>query len=142
MCLTDSIQSLLCCKTAKPCTVLVCWFLWCFCPCAFVHVLKEHLDAVGHVQASLFSVNLLAWSCFQLQRFLLMMMLDRYVDNAAMQLLRNPREFDTMVTSNLFGDILSDEASMLTGSLGMLPSASISDDSPGIFEPVIPLHRI
>ena len=60
----------------------------------------------------------------------------RYVDNAAMQLLRNPREFDTMVTSNLFGDILSDEASMLTGSLGMLPSASISTDMPGIFEPV------
>ena len=60
----------------------------------------------------------------------------RYVDNAAMQLLRNPREFDTMVTSNLFGDILSDEASMLTGSLGMLPSASISNDMPGIFEPV------
>ncbi|KAK9803450.1 hypothetical protein WJX73_002509 [Symbiochloris irregularis] len=59
-----------------------------------------------------------------------------YVDNAAMQLLRNPREFDTMVTSNLFGDILSDEASMLTGSLGMLPSASISNDMPGIFEPV------
>lgn len=53
-----------------------------------------------------------------------------------MQLLRNPREFDTMVTSNLFGDILSDEASMLTGSLGMLPSASISNDMPGIFEPV------
>ena len=62
----------------------------------------------------------------------------RYVDNAAMQLLRNPREFDTMVTSNLFGDILSDEASMLTGSLGMLPSASISNDLPGIFEPVSP----
>ena len=53
-----------------------------------------------------------------------------------MQLVRNPREFDTVVTSNLFGDILSDEASMLTGSLGMLPSASISDSMPGIFEPV------
>lgn len=53
-----------------------------------------------------------------------------------MQLIRNPREFDTVVTSNLFGDILSDQASMLTGSLGMLPSASISDDMPGIFEPV------
>ena len=53
-----------------------------------------------------------------------------------MQLLRNPRDFDTMVTSNLFGDILSDEASMLTGSLGMLPSASISTDMPGIYEPV------
>ncbi|KAL6782464.1 LEU3 [Auxenochlorella protothecoides x Auxenochlorella symbiontica] len=59
-----------------------------------------------------------------------------YVDNAAMQLIRNPRSFDTLVTSNLFGDILSDEAAMLTGSLGMLPSASISNDGPGVFEPV------
>lgn len=62
--------------------------------------------------------------------------LARYVDNAAMQLIRNPRSFDTLVTSNLFGDILSDEAAMLTGSLGMLPSASISNDGPGVFEPV------
>ena len=53
-----------------------------------------------------------------------------------MQLLRNPREFDTIVTGNIFGDILSDEASMLTGSLGMLPSASISNSMPGIYEPV------
>ena len=53
-----------------------------------------------------------------------------------MQLLRNPREFDTIVTGNIFGDILSDEASMLTGSLGMLPSASISGSMPGIYEPV------
>ncbi len=53
-----------------------------------------------------------------------------------MQLLRNPKVFDTIVTGNIFGDILSDEASMLTGSLGMLPSASISNDGPGIFEPV------
>ena len=60
----------------------------------------------------------------------------RYIDNAAMQLLRNPKVFDTIVTGNIFGDILSDEASMLTGSLGMLPSASISNDGPGIFEPV------
>lgn len=60
----------------------------------------------------------------------------RYVDNAAMSLLRNPKAFDTIVTGNLFGDILSDEASMLTGSLGMLPSASISTDGPGIYEPV------
>ncbi|KAA6429361.1 MAG: 3-isopropylmalate dehydrogenase [Trebouxia sp. A1-2] len=59
-----------------------------------------------------------------------------YIDNAAMQLLRNPKVFDTIVTGNIFGDILSDEASMLTGSLGMLPSASISNDGPGIFEPV------
>lgn len=53
-----------------------------------------------------------------------------------MQLLRNPKVFDTIVTGNIFGDILSDEASMLTGSLGMLPSASISIGGPGIFEPV------
>jgi len=60
----------------------------------------------------------------------------RYVDNAAMQLIRNPKAFDTIVTGNIFGDILSDEASMLTGSLGMLPSASISDKGPGVYEPV------
>eukprot|EP00882_Tetradesmus_deserticola_P012692 GHRQ01013451.1.p1 GENE.GHRQ01013451.1~~GHRQ01013451.1.p1 ORF type:complete len:342 (+),score=160.43 GHRQ01013451.1:156-1181(+) len=59
-----------------------------------------------------------------------------YIDNAAMQLLRNPKFFDVVVTGNIFGDILSDEASMLAGSLGMLPSASISGDGPGIFEPV------
>eukprot|EP00879_Flechtneria_rotunda_P027507 GHRR01029472.1.p1 GENE.GHRR01029472.1~~GHRR01029472.1.p1 ORF type:complete len:139 (+),score=61.04 GHRR01029472.1:269-685(+) len=59
-----------------------------------------------------------------------------YIDNAAMQLLRNPKYFDVVVTGNIFGDILSDEASMLAGSLGMLPSASISNSGPGIFEPV------
>jgi 3-isopropylmalate dehydrogenase len=59
-----------------------------------------------------------------------------YIDNAAMQMIRNPKSFDTIVTGNIFGDILSDEASMLTGSLGMLPSASISDDGPGVYEPV------
>ncbi len=58
-----------------------------------------------------------------------------YVDNAAMQLIRNPRQFDVIVTGNLFGDILSDEASMLTGSLGMLPSASVGGKI-GLFEPV------
>jgi 3-isopropylmalate dehydrogenase len=58
------------------------------------------------------------------------------VDNAAMQLVSRPAEFDTIVTENLFGDILSDEAAMLTGSLGMLPSASIGGDGPGLFEPV------
>ncbi|MFC0557840.1 3-isopropylmalate dehydrogenase [Halalkalibacter alkalisediminis] len=58
------------------------------------------------------------------------------VDNAAMQLIRNPRQFDVMVTENMFGDILSDEASMITGSLGMLPSASMSQDGPGLFEPI------
>lgn len=60
-----------------------------------------------------------------------------YVDNAAMQLVRNPKQFDVMVTTNMFGDILSDCASMLTGSLGMLPSASLSHPGrPGLYEPV------
>lgn len=59
-----------------------------------------------------------------------------YVDNAAMQLVRNPGQFDVILTENLFGDILSDEASMLTGSLGMLPSASMGADGAGIFEPI------
>ena len=59
-----------------------------------------------------------------------------YVDNAAMQLIRNPKQFDVIVTENMFGDILSDEASMLTGSLGMLPSASLGDKNPGIYEPI------
>ena len=58
------------------------------------------------------------------------------VDNAAMQLVSRPANFDVIVTENLFGDILSDEAAMLTGSLGMLPSASIGGDGPGLFEPV------
>ncbi|NET85457.1 MAG: 3-isopropylmalate dehydrogenase [Moorea sp. SIO1F2] len=59
-----------------------------------------------------------------------------YVDNAAMQLVRAPKQFDTIVTGNMFGDILSDAAAMLTGSIGMLPSASLSESSPGVFEPV------
>lgn len=59
-----------------------------------------------------------------------------YVDNAAMQLLRWPKQFDTIVTGNLFGDILSDAAAMLTGSIGMLPSASLGAEGPGVFEPV------
>ena len=59
-----------------------------------------------------------------------------YVDNAAMQLIRNPKQFDVMVTGNLFGDILSDEASMLTGSIGMLPSAALDDKSKGLYEPI------
>ena len=57
------------------------------------------------------------------------------VDNAAMQLVRNPKQFDVMVTGNMFGDILSDEASMLTGSIGMLPSASLDENSKGLYEP-------
>ncbi|HEV2997563.1 MAG TPA: 3-isopropylmalate dehydrogenase [Solirubrobacteraceae bacterium] len=58
------------------------------------------------------------------------------VDNAAMQLISNPSHFDVILTENMFGDILSDEAAMLTGSIGMLPSASLSGDGPGLFEPV------
>jgi len=59
-----------------------------------------------------------------------------YVDNAAMQLVRNPKQFDVIVTGNIFGDILSDEASMLAGSIGMLPSASLDADSKGLYEPI------
>jgi 3-isopropylmalate dehydrogenase len=59
-----------------------------------------------------------------------------YVDNAAMQLVRTPKQFDVMVTTNMFGDILSDLASMLTGSIGMLPSASLDKDSKGMYEPI------
>ena len=59
-----------------------------------------------------------------------------YVDNAAMQLVRNPKQFDVIVTGNLFGDILSDEASMLAGSIGMLPSASLDDRGKGLYEPI------
>lgn len=59
-----------------------------------------------------------------------------YVDNAAMQLIRNPKQFDVMITTNLFGDILSDEASMLTGSIGMLASASLGKGTLGMYEPI------
>jgi 3-isopropylmalate dehydrogenase len=59
-----------------------------------------------------------------------------YVDNAAMQLVRNPKQFDVILTGNLFGDILSDQASMLTGSIGMLPSASLDERNKGLFEPI------
>lgn len=58
------------------------------------------------------------------------------VDNAAMQLVRNPKQFDVLVTGNMFGDILSDEASMLTGSIGMLPSASLDSNNKGLYEPI------
>ena len=59
-----------------------------------------------------------------------------YIDNACMQLVRAPKQFDVIVTTNLFGDILSDAASMLTGSIGMLPSASLDQNSKGMYEPV------
>lgn len=61
---------------------------------------------------------------------------DMLVDNCAMQLVRNPARFDVVVTSNMFGDILSDEASMITGSIGMLPSASLGDGTLGLYEPI------
>jgi 3-isopropylmalate dehydrogenase len=59
-----------------------------------------------------------------------------YVDNAAMQLVRAPKQFDVILTGNMFGDILSDEASMLTGSIGMLPSASLDANNKGLYEPI------
>ena len=58
-----------------------------------------------------------------------------YVDNAAMQLVRAPKAFDVIVTGNMFGDILSDQAAMLTGSIGMLPSASLNAENKGLYEP-------
>ena len=61
---------------------------------------------------------------------------DVLVDNCAMQLVRDPSQFDVVVTENMFGDILSDEASMITGSIGLLPSASIGDTAPGLYEPI------
>ena len=61
---------------------------------------------------------------------------DYLVDNCAMQLIRNPQQFDVIVTENMFGDILSDEASMLTGSIGMMPSASLAAEGPGMYEPI------
>jgi 3-isopropylmalate dehydrogenase len=61
---------------------------------------------------------------------------DMLVDNAAMQLVRNPSQFDVIVTSNMFGDILSDEASQITGSIGMLPSASLGNTARGLYEPI------
>ena len=61
---------------------------------------------------------------------------DILVDNTAMQLIKNPGQFDVLVTENMFGDILSDEASMLTGSIGMMPSASLSSGTCGMYEPI------
>ena len=61
---------------------------------------------------------------------------DMLVDNAAMQLVRNPKQFDVVVTSNMFGDILTDEASQITGSIGLLPSASLGATKRGLYEPI------
>jgi 3-isopropylmalate dehydrogenase len=63
-------------------------------------------------------------------------LIDMLVDNAAMQLIRNPAQFDVIVTSNMFGDILSDEASQLTGSIGLLPSSSLGSSTQGLYEPI------
>ena len=59
-----------------------------------------------------------------------------YIDNATMQIIREPKQFDVILTGNMFGDILSDAASMLTGSIGMLPSASLNLERKGLYEPV------
>ena len=59
-----------------------------------------------------------------------------YVDNAAMQIVRDPSQFDVIVTENLFGDILSDEASQVTGSIGMIPSSSMGEGTRGLYEPI------
>ena len=59
-----------------------------------------------------------------------------YVDNAAMQIVRDPSQFDVIVTENLFGDILSDEASQITGSIGMIPSSSMAEGTRGLYEPI------
>ena len=63
-------------------------------------------------------------------------LLHMYVDNAAMQIVRDPSQFDVIVTENLFGDILSDEASQITGSIGMIPSSSMGEGSRGLYEPI------
>ena len=61
---------------------------------------------------------------------------DMLVDNCAMQIVKNPAQFDVIVTENMFGDILSDEASMITGSIGMIPSSSLGDGTRGLYEPI------
>ena len=63
-------------------------------------------------------------------------LLHMYVDNAAMQIVRDPSQFDVLVTENLFGDILSDEASQITGSIGMIPSSSMGEGTRGLYEPI------
>ena len=65
-----------------------------------------------------------------------------YVDNAAMQLTLRPSQFDVMLTSNMFGDILTDEASVLAGSMGLLPSASLGNGGPGLYEPIHPVRKL
>ena len=61
---------------------------------------------------------------------------EMFVDNCAMQIVKNPAQFDVIVTENMFGDILSDEASMITGSIGMIPSSSLGDGTRGLYEPI------
>ena len=104
--------------------------------------MQRHADAGGEV-CSVDKTNVLETS--QLWRDIVTEVAAEYpavaishmlVDNAAMQLVRAPRQFDVIVTGNMFGDILSDEASALTGSIGMLPSASLDERSKGMYEPI------
>lgn len=103
-------------------------------------------QAAGKRQGKLCSVDKMnVLECTQLWRDVVTEVAQAYpqvtlshmlVDNAAMQLVRNPKQFDVIVTGNMFGDILSDEASMLTGSIGMLPSASLDEHGKGLYEPI------
>lgn len=103
-------------------------------------------QAAGKRQGKLCSIDKMnVLECTQLWRDVVTEVANEYpqvtlshmlVDNAAMQLVRNPKQFDVIVTGNMFGDILSDEASMLTGSIGMLPSASLDSNNKGLYEPI------
>ncbi len=103
-------------------------------------------QAAGKRQGKLCSIDKMnVLECTQLWRDVVIEVAKEYpqvtlshmlVDNAAMQLVRNPKQFDVIVTGNMFGDILSDEASMLTGSIGMLPSASLDSNNKGLYEPI------
>ena len=107
------------------------------------HVALQAAQKRNHKLCSIDKMNVL--ECTQLWRDVVTETAKEYpdvalshmlVDNAAMQLIRDPKQFDVMVTGNMFGDILSDEASMLTGSIGMLPSASLDENNKGLFEPI------
>ena len=107
------------------------------------HVAFQAARKRNHRLCSIDKMNVL--ECTQLWRDVLNQIAKEYpdvelshmlVDNAAMQLVREPKQFDVIVTGNLFGDILSDEASMLTGSIGMLPSASLDNQNKGLYEPI------
>ena len=108
----------------------------------FVHVAFQAAQKRNKKLCSVDKMNVL--ECTQLWRDVMIEIAHDYpdvelshmlVDNAAMQLVKAPKQFDVMDTGNMFGDILSDEASMLTGSIGMLPSASLDDKNKGLYEP-------